>query len=220
MRTEPTPIDSLLEKLQSKPSLIVEIEARLKSENRLGINIGHQEGLLLRSLCSQLHVEKVVEIGTQFGCSATWMAMGLRGRGKIWTFEKDPYCAEQSRLHFQSLDFLKLGTSVELFEGDALNKLPSIENQGPFDLIFIDANKSAYDSYTQWAKAHLKVGGLIVVDNIFLFGSQFEEICPESTPPKMWHSVRSVLEDLFQDAHFSTSLVPTVEGLLLATKTS
>lgn len=220
MRTETCKEESLLGELTRKPTLVENIEQRLLQDDRLGINIGIIEGLLLKSLCSQEHVEKVVEIGTQYGCSAAWMAMGLGEGGKLYCFEKDEAVATQAKQTFLSSEFQKLGCSVELFTGEALNQLSQIEPHGPFDLIFIDANKSGYLDYFTWAKEHIRGGGLIVADNIFLFGSQFASTCPEGTPQKMWQVMRETLKDAFSDTNFHSSIVPTQEGLLISTKKS
>lgn len=218
MRTEITPQQSLLSQYTSKPALIQEIEDRLQRDDRLGINIGLEEGLLLRSLCGQKHVEKVVEIGTQYGCSASWMAYGLGSKGRIHTFEKDPQCIENAKITFANPQFLNTGCQVQLHSGDALEELAKITSEGPFDLVFIDANKSAYCDYLEWAKANLNKGGLIVADNIYLFGTMFAETCPDNVGEKMWKTMKQFLNDIFSDSHYAVSIVPTKEGLLLASK--
>ena len=220
MRTKKTKEESLILKNCAKPLLIQDIEKRLENDDRLGINIGIQEGLILRALCTQTNVEKVVEIGTQYGCSASWMAMGLGKPGQIYTFEQDPECINNCRLTFQHPDFQALGCDVTLLEGPALERLPEIENVGPFDLIFIDANKSGYLDYLHWAKKNVSGDGLIVIDNIYLFGSVFEEECPEKTPKKMWDVMNRVIEEQFSDPDYHTYIVPTVEGLMVSQKVS
>lgn len=218
MRTEVTSQEHFIERYTQKPYLIREIEQRLHQGERLGINIGVQEGLFLQTLCTQRHVEKVVEIGTQYGCSASWMAFGLGERGTLYTFEKDPICIENAKITFAHPDFVKTGCQVQLLEGDALQNLKSVELKGPFDLIFIDANKNSYYEYLQWSKENLKAGGLIVADNIYLFGTLLEEKPPENIPEKMWKTMDRFVKDLFSDSSFSVSIVPTSEGLLLASK--
>lgn len=218
MRTKKSKEEELLDRYVAKPSIIQWIEKRLENDGRLGINIGIQEGLLLKGLCTQNNVEKVVEIGTQYGCSATWMAMALGNRGQIYTLEKDPECINNSKETFQHPDFLDLGCQVTLLEGPALESLEKLSNQEPFDLIFIDANKSGYLDYLHWAKNHLADHGLIAIDNIYLFGSLFEEACPEETPKKMWNVMKQVLQEQLQDPDYNSYIVPTTEGLLVSHK--
>jgi caffeoyl-CoA O-methyltransferase len=218
MRQEKTQQESLLDRFMHKPSLIQEIEQRLERDDRIGINIGLQEGLLLKALCSQPSVEKVVEIGTQYGCSAAWMALGLGDKGTIFTLEKDPQCIENSQLSFQHAEFVATGCEVQLLEGEALENLSALEEQGPFDLIFIDANKSAYLEYLHWSQQNISSHGIIAIDNVYLFDSVFETTCPEKTPKKMWNVMQAVLKEQLQHPDYHTSIVPTPEGLLLSYK--
>ena len=210
--------EKFLERFVSKPTLIQKVEKRLERDGLLGINIGLQEGLFLKSLCSQRHIKKVVEIGTQYGCSASWMAMGLREKGVIWTLEKDSTCLVQARITFEDPDFLSLGCSIHLLEGSALENLKNLEKKGPFDLVFIDANKAGYPDYLHWAKENLSPGGIILADNVYLFGSLFENSCPENVSKKMWQAMNDFLEDIFMDQDFRSSILPTEEGMLFSTK--
>ena len=218
MRLEKTQQELLIDQYLVKPPLIQWIEERLSKDERLGINIGIQEGLILKGLCTQKNVEKVVEIGTQYGCSASWMAMALGERGQLYTLEKDPECLKKAQETFQHPDFLALGCKVDLLAGPALENLQTLAPKGPFDLVFIDANKGGYLDYLSWAKQNLSEVGVIVIDNIYLFGSMFTDVCPEKTPRKMWNIMREVLSTQLSDEQYSTSIVPTPEGLLISYK--
>ena len=198
MRTEISKEQDLVDKLYSKPELIQWIEERLKNDDRLGINIGSQEGLILRALCSQKNVEKVVELGTQFGCSASWMAMGLKSRGIIYTCEMDEKCIFEAQNTFTHPEFKKLQTKVEILFGDARNNLEKLSSKGPFDLVFIDANKAAYLDYYHWARENIKPGGYLVADNVYLFGTMFLSEPPEKTPEKMLNVMKKFLEEIFE----------------------
>lgn len=218
MRTELSPKQELLERLYHKPELIQWIEERLSKDEKLGINVGLEEGLILKSICAQFSVEKVVEIGTQFGCSASWMAMGLKTRGIIYSCEKDKNSVQEAIKTFAHPEFKKFGCTVEILEGDAQENLTSLSPKGPFDLVFIDANKSGYLDYYHWAKNNLKPGGYLIADNIYLFGTIFEQNPPPDIPQKMWKVMNQFLTEIFADPQFETSIIPTDEGLLLATK--
>ncbi len=218
MRVEKPPQETLLDHYVTKPTLICDVERRLQRDGRLGINIGLQEGLILKGLCTQNSVQKVVEIGTQYGCSASWMAMGLGRRGQIHTLERDPECIENARETFAHPDYLALGCDTQLVEGPALESLTGLSSQGPFDLVFIDANKLGYLDYLHWAQAHLGPQGMIVIDNVYLFGSVFSEICPKETPPKMWSVMKAVISEQLQHPDYNTFIIPTAEGLLVSYK--
>ena len=208
--------EKFLNKFLTKPPLIQKIEKRLEKDGLSGINIGFQEGLFLKSLCSQKHIREVVEIGTQYGCSTSWIALGLRERGTIWTLEKDPNCVIQAGISFKYPDFSKLGCRVQIIEGPALENLNPLKEQGPFDLIFIDANKSDYPNYLNWSKKNIAPGGIIIADNIFLFGSLFENQCPREISKKMWQAMNEFLKNIFKDKSFESSIIPTEDGLLMA----
>lgn len=218
MRDKQNVATDFLGKYVDVPPLIVDIEGRLEADSRLGINIGLEEGLILKSLCSQPHVEKVVEIGTQYGCSASWMAMGLRKGAQLYCFEKDPQCLHNAQLTFSHPQFLELGCSVELIAGPALETLFRIEDKGPFDLVFIDANKKSYPAYLRWAHAHIRPGGMILIDNIYLFGSVFGDTCPDKLPLQMWVAMKETLSLAFSTPGFQTSILPTQEGLLVSVR--
>lgn len=218
MRNEPSNEETLILKHVQTPTLISWIEERLQRDGRLGINIGIQEGTLLQTFCSSPEIKKVIEIGTQYGCSASWMARGLGSRGKIYTFERDPQCIEESQKTFQHPEFLAMGCQVQSFHGDARGNLPKVEAEGPFDLVFIDANKSAYFDYLLWAQKNVRKGGLILVDNIYLFGTMFLDECPEKTPQKMWEVMKKTISEQFGNSGFSTGIIPTGEGLMVSCK--
>ncbi len=218
MRTKKSKEEELLDQYIAKPAVVQEVENRLANDGRLGINIGIQEGLILKGLCSHTNVEKVVEIGTQYGCSAAWMALSLGSRGQIYCLEKDPECIKNAKMTFQHPEFVATGCHVEILEGAALVNLPVLALKGPFDLIFIDANKSGYLDYLHWAKENIADQGIIVIDNIYLFGSVFLEECPPETPKKMWNVMKQVLKEQLQDATYNSFIAPTVEGLLVSYK--
>ena len=218
MRNEIPKEEKLAQALKPKTKLVEGVEERLKGHDKLGINIGCLEGHFLQALVSQQSVEKVVEIGTQYGCSTAYIAESLGGLGEIYAFEKNEDCLEQARATFASDAFKMTGCKIELISGDAREGLQSIEQRGPFDLVFIDANKNAYLDYYLWAKEFLRPGGYLVIDNVFLFGTVFEETKPEKIPNKMWVGMKSLLQTVFSDSSMTASLVPTQEGLLFAVK--
>jgi caffeoyl-CoA O-methyltransferase len=197
--------------------MINEVESRLQRDGRLGVNIGLEEGLILKSLCSLPHINKVVEIGTQYGCSALWMAMGLSDQAVIHCFEQDPQCIENAQKTFDNASS-QLSPQFHLYQGPAQDNLPLVDAQGPFDLIFIDANKSGYFNYWSWAETRIAEGGIILVDNIYLFGSMFSEQCPDKVPTKMWTSVKATIDKATQHPDFATSFFPTTEGLMMSVR--
>ncbi len=76
----------------------------------------------------------------------------------------------------------------------------------------------AMRKYNRKLKENVTSGGLIVADNIFLFGSLFESQCPGEVPEKMWQAMNRFLMNIFEDKNFESSIIPTEDGFLLATK--
>jgi len=214
MRNETPKEERLLQELVKKSPRVLEVESRLDRDGRIGINIGSLEGQFLKCLVAQGNVEKVVEIGTQYGCSTTYIAEAIGPKGHIYALEKDETCIREATESFSQLT----GCEINLLRGEAKASLKSIESEGPFDLVFIDANKSGYLDYYLWAKEFLRPGGYLVADNVFLFGTMFENQCPEGTPPKMWKKMKTFLGTLFADSDFHSSLLPTKEGLSFSVK--
>lgn len=131
------------------------------------IQVGMSEGRLLELLARLVGARAVVEIGTLAGYSALRMARALPADGRLWTIESEPSHAEVAR---KVIDDAGLGDRVEVVVGEALSRLPELAEKGPFDLVFIDADKDNYEHYGAWALDNLQSGGLIVADNAFLFG--------------------------------------------------
>jgi len=115
---------------------------------------------------------KVLEIGTLGGFSTMWMARGLGGGGKVITLEMDPRHAALAR---KNIARAGLADAVEVREGVALETLPGIAAEaaqdGPFDLVFIDADKVNIPAYFEWSLKMVRVGSLIVVDNVVREGA-------------------------------------------------
>ncbi len=170
------------------------------------IQVGPSEGKSLGLLVKMSGARKIVEVGTLAGYSAVWMARALPADGHLWSFEFDAKHAAVAR---KNLDAAGIGDRVTVVEGAALDTLASIESEGPFDLVFVDADKKNYPHYGAWAAKHLRPGGLLIGDNAFLFGRLLED-SDEAKAMRAFH------EDA--RAHFDTVCLPTPDGLVLAIK--
>jgi predicted O-methyltransferase YrrM len=109
---------------------------------------------------------RVLEIGTLGGYSTLWLARGVGAEGRIVTIEVDPVTAAVARANFERAG---IASSVELRVGAALEVLPQLE--GPFDLVFIDADKANSGRYAEWALKLARPGSVIVCDNVVRQGS-------------------------------------------------
>lgn len=179
------------------------------------ISIGAEEGKLLQLFIRLAGVKKIVEIGSLCGYSALWMAEALPADGVLHTIEKSP---EHAALIRQTTAH---DSRIFLHEGDAKTVLSSLSAQAPFDMVFIDADKSAYPFYLEWAEKNLRSGGLIIGDNTLLFGHVWSDTPPQGdrTPSKSaWQAMRQFNQQLADSDRFESVLIPTAEGLTVAIK--
>jgi caffeoyl-CoA O-methyltransferase len=175
-------------------------------ESMPAIQLGQGEGRLLEILLRLLGARRVVEIGTLAGYSAIRAARALGEAGKLWTIELLPAHAEVARRNIEAAGF---GAQVEVIVGEALTQLPRLEQHGPFDAVFIDADKENYDKYGRWALRHLRTGGLLIGDNAYLFGRLLEE-SDAGKAMRRFHEEAAALCD--------SVCVPTPDGLLVGIK--
>jgi caffeoyl-CoA O-methyltransferase len=136
------------------------------------IQVGPSDGRLLHLLLRLANAKKIVEVGTLVGYSAIHMARALAPGGRMWTIEFDPKHAELAE---RNLAAANLADRVRVIVGAGREVLPTLEPEGPFDAVFIDADKQNYDFYGTWAVANLRPGGLVLGDNAYLFGELLED---------------------------------------------
>jgi len=140
-----------------------------KLENIPTINVSPNLGKFLNLLAKLSKAKKILEVGTLAGYSTIWMAKALPDDGKLISLEIDPHHAAVAR---KNIDRAGLSTKVEVREGKAIELLPRLveEKAGPFDMIFIDADKPPYTEYFEWALKLSRSGTLIIADNVIRDG--------------------------------------------------
>lgn len=138
------------------------------------IQISPVQGKLLQLLAAACNARKILEIGALGGYSGIWLARSLPPGGKLLTLEIDPVHAAVVRRAFE-----RAGVSdrSEVRVGKALDLLPTLESEAPFDLVFIDADKPPYPQYLEWALRLTRPGSIIVADNCVrrAFGMEQDE---------------------------------------------
>ena len=144
------------------------LDAALADSDAAGlpaINVSPVQGKLLHLLVRLQGARNILEIGTLGGYSAIWLARALPAGGRLITLEANPKHAEVARANISRAGLAQV---VELRLGKALDTLPQLaqENRGPFDLIFIDADKPGYPDYLPWALKLSRPGSLIIADNV------------------------------------------------------
>jgi caffeoyl-CoA O-methyltransferase len=158
-----------------------ELFERLAAETRAKTSapqmmVGRIEGQFLALLVRLLRARRILEIGTFTGYSAISMASALPADGRLITCEVDEESAQIARRY---MDESGHGDKIEIRLGPALDTLAALE--GPFDLVFIDADKPNYRNYYEAALPLLADDGLIVADNVLWSGRVVEDDGDEST---------------------------------------
>jgi predicted O-methyltransferase YrrM len=184
------------------------LDAALRASSAAGlpsINISPSQGMFLQILARAIGARKILEIGTLGGYSAIWLARALPEEGHLISLEMDPRHAEVAR---QNLSSAGLSKVAEVRLGVALETLPKLaaEGCGPFDLIFIDADKPNLAGYFEWAVKLSRRNSVIVIDNVVRNG---EVVDPLSSDPSV-QGVRRLNEMLSREDGVSATEIQTV----------
>lgn len=171
------------------------------------ISVTPTQGKLLQLLAQALGARNILELGTLGGYSTIWLGRALPTGGRLITLELDPKHAEVA---WANIARAGLTAAVELRLGRALDTLPQLlaENRGPFDLIFIDADKPNYANYLPWALRLSRRGTLIIADNIVRDGAVLD---PASLDANV-QGVRRFSEALAAEPRVSATAIQTVGG--------
>ena len=191
-----------------------EIRERSAEAGLPAIQVGAFDGLHLEVLARLAGARRAVEIGTLGGYSGVCLLRGMGDEGFLHTFELDPRHARIARAAFE-----RAGVSerVRIHVGPAAERLRDVEGEGPFDLVFVDADKTGYPGYLAWAEANLRVGGVLLADNTFGFGHVHEER-PAGESPEAMAALRAFSERLAVGGRFRATMIPTGEGLSVGVK--
>ena len=192
------------------------LEEALRASEREGlpsINVSATEGKLLQMLVWISGARRVLEIGTLGGYSAIHFARALPEGGTLISLELDEHHAEVAR---ENVGRAGLSEKVEIRVGDARRGLQElVENgEGPFDIVFIDADKEGYPEYLDWSLRLSRLGTLILGDNAIREGSVID---PDDASSR---AMREFNEKLARDPRLSALVLPLirdrVDGLAIA----
>jgi predicted O-methyltransferase YrrM len=169
------------------------------------IDVSPLQGKFLHVLVRMTQAKRVLEIGTLGGYSTIWMARAQPKGGRIISLEFSPKHAEIARANLRRAGLLR---RVEIRVGSALESLPQLkaEGAGPFDLIFIDADKENNPQYLEWALKLSRRGTVIVIDNVARHGTVIEA---KSTEPDI-RGTRKCLERMAAHPRLSAVALQTV----------
>jgi predicted O-methyltransferase YrrM len=195
------------------------LEEALRASEAAGlpsICVTPNQGKLLQLLAKGIGARTILELGTLGGYSTIWLARALPPGGRLITLEVNPQHAEVARANIANAG---LAGVVELRVGPALETLPKLaaEGRGPFDFVFIDADKPSTPEYFDWAVKLSRRGTVIIVDNVIRDGAIID---PSSTDERVRGTVR-FYDQLASDARVSATAIQTVgskgyDGFVLA----
>ncbi|MFL2100516.1 O-methyltransferase [Desemzia sp. FAM 23989] len=182
-------------------------------ERRVPI-IPHETVVFLNLLLGQLKPKQILEIGTAIGFSSSLMAQHVGEKGQVTTIDRYEKMFQEAKVNYEAQG---ITDKVTLLEGDAADILPTLE--GPYDLIFMDSAKSKYYDFLPECMRLLKVGGMLIVDDVLQGGTILE---PKENIPRKVRTIHRKL-NLFLDVvmkhpSIESSLLPLGDGLLLIVK--
>jgi predicted O-methyltransferase YrrM len=195
------------------------LEAALQAATDAGmpaINVAPNQGKLLQVLALAIGARRILEIGTLAGYSTIWLARALPVDGHLLTLELSP---QHARVATANLERAGLSAITEVRVGPALESLLKLasEQQQPFDLVFIDADKQSAKEYFDWALQLTRPGGLIITDNVVRDGAVINTESADSSV----QGIRRLNEAVRGQTGVSATAIQTVgskgyDGLMIA----
>lgn len=187
-------------------------QARAEAAGLPAIAVSALQGKLLHLLALSIGARRILEVGTLGGYSAIWLARALPADGELVTLEIDPHHARVAEM---ALAEAGLAERTQVKVGPALETLPALE--GPFDFVFIDADKPSNPDYFAWAVKLTRPGGLIVVDNVVRGGA----VADRASQDPAVLGVRRLAELVAAEPRVSATAIQTVgakgyDGFLMA----
>jgi predicted O-methyltransferase YrrM len=199
------------------------LEAALQASQTAGLpphNVTLNQGKLLQLLAQIQGARTILEIGTLGGYSTSWLARALPSDGRLISLEANPQHAEIARANIKRAGLEQV---VDIRIGQASDTLAQLDadRAGPFDLIFIDADKPSYPDYLKWSLKLSRNGSVIIGDNVVRDGLVID---PESADARV-QGVRRFCDLIASEPRLSATVLQTVgskgyDGFLVARVTS
>ena len=206
-------VDEYVTGLLALPDEVLTAAVRASEEAGLpAIQVSPPQGKLLQLLAQTLGAKAILEFGTLGGYSTIWLGRALPEDGRLITLEADPRYAEVAQGNIARAG---LSERVELRVGPALDLLPGLdaEGAGPFDLVFIDADKPNYQAYYEAVLPLLAENGLVIADNVLWSGRVVEPDGDEST-----EAIKAFNEHVAGDDRVVSVMLTVRDGMTLVQK--
>lgn len=207
-------LDSYLRRHSSCPSSAL---AWIEKQSYIRTNYpqmlsGPVQGEFLKLLVELSGARRVLEIGSFTGYSSACMALGLPPDGRLDAFEVNDELEDLMR---EGWERAGVADRIQLHLGDAAELLRSFVPDSPFDLAFVDANKRQYTEYYSLVKPMLRVGGLLVVDDVLWDGKVYADPLPQDSQTL---GISRFNDLLAADPGMESVMLPLRDGLTLARK--
>lgn len=203
-----------MRKAQQKfPGVLGEIEAYA---NELGIPvIPHETAKFIDFFCAAVEPRDILEIGTAIGFSASLMAQHLQTDGHLTTIDRYAKMYDRAKENFKRMG---LEERVTLIEGDAADVLPTLAADS-YDLIFMDSAKSKYIDFYPECLRVLKIGGVLIIDDVFQAGTILEDAANVPKRVRTIHrKLNELMDTVLNDPIHRSCLVPLGDGILMVRK--
>ena len=201
--------------LQNVHPAITPVQARIEREAEQDHEpiTERESARLLASFVRACGARTALEVGTNLGYSATWIAGALPPDGRLICVDIDAELLERAREH---LEHARLADRVELRCGRALDLLPDLP--GPFDFAYIDANKDDYPAYLDAVVERLRPGGVVCVDNL-LWGGQAAMETDDPNRPRQWTPIiRAFNRSFLDNPQLDSTIVQVGDGVGIGVK--
>ena len=191
---------------------------RLREETaahpRAQMQISSEQGQFMALLVELVGARKIVEVGTFTGYSAMWMSKSMGVNGRIVCLDVSEEFTSIAKKHWTQAGIsdridLRLAPAA-----DSMKAMIAAGEVGQYDFAFIDADKTGYDTYYEFALTLLRPGGLIAIDNVLWSGA----VADPSDQSADTNALRALNEKISKDARVTMSLIPIGDGLTLARK--
>lgn len=196
---------------QKEPALLAKLSRETHQKVMMPRMLsGHLQGRILSMLSHMLRPKRILEIGTYTGYSALCLAEGLAPGGKLITLDKNEELEELVRRYIAEAG---LEQTIDFKLGDAIELIPQTE--GPFDLVFIDADKTNYHRYFQLVLQKVRPGGFIIADNVLWSGKVLETNLKADEDTR---AIREFNRLVRADDRVEKVLLPVRDGLMIIRK--
>lgn len=168
---------------------------------------GHQQGRLLSLLSHLIKPDRILEVGTYTGYSAICMAEGLSNRGVLHTIDINDELKPRVEKYLQKGD---LSNTIKLHFGDAKHIIPMLKEK--WDMVFIDADKENYSDYFDLVIDNMKIGGIIIADNVLWSG----KVVDPNEKDHETMGLNNFNKKIVNDKRVDHQLLPVRDGLMIA----